>query len=386
MDQFNINYLLVFMEGLLSFFAPCILPILPLYISYLSGNAKEVDQGGKITYQRHKVFLHTLFFVLGIASTFFLLGFSFSAVGSFIKGNHLWLSRIGGCLIILFGLVQLDVIKLSFLKKEYRIQHHFPLEKMNYFIAYMMGLVFSFSWTPCVGPMLSSVLIMAGNSGNTILGISLVLLYTLGFILPFLGLALFTSEVLNLCKKYQKALQMSIKIGGIVLILIGANMIFEPMKPQNEAKPSETIENKKQAPDIMWEDQEGKAYHVKMDKGKTVLIFFWAEWCGYCKDELATIQTLYEEYGYNEKTVSIISVVQPEPKYSKKAYVAYMKKHKYTFPLYFDDGSGFAAYEITSFPTIFMIQDTGNVMGYISGALPKANLIEIIKQTQNEKK
>ncbi|MEF9961927.1 MAG: TlpA disulfide reductase family protein [Erysipelotrichaceae bacterium] len=163
-------------------------------------------------------------------------------------------------------------------------------------------------------------------------------------------------------------------------------MLFEPMKPQNEAKPSETIENKKQAPDIMWEDQDGKAYHVKMDKGKTVLIFFWAEWCGYCKDELATIQTLYEEYGYNEKTVSIISVVQPEPKYSKKAYVDYMKKHKYTFPLYFDDGSGFAAYEITSFPTIFMIQDTGNVMGYISGALPKENLIEIIKQTQNEKK
>ncbi|MEG0093891.1 MAG: cytochrome c biogenesis protein CcdA, partial [Erysipelotrichaceae bacterium] len=230
MNHVDLNYYLVFIEGLLSFFAPCILPILPLYISYLSGNAKQKDQDGKITYQQNKVFLNTLFFVLGIASTFFLLGFSFTTFASYIKGNSIWLARIGGAFILIFGLIQLDVFKLSFMKKEYHLKQHLPLEKMNYFIAFAMGFFFSFSWTPCVGPMLSSVLIMAGNSDSIWIGISLVSLYTLGFVLPFLLLGIFTTSVLNLLKKYQKILSMSIKIGGVLLILIGGKMIFDTIQ------------------------------------------------------------------------------------------------------------------------------------------------------------
>ncbi|MEG2549392.1 MAG: cytochrome c biogenesis protein CcdA [Erysipelotrichaceae bacterium] len=378
MNHVDLNYYLVFVEGLLSFLAPCILPILPLYIGYLSGNAKQKDQDGKIIYQQNKVFLNTLFFVLGIASTFFLLGFSFTTFASYIKGNSLWLARIGGAFILIFGLIQLDVFKPSFMKKEYHLKHHLPLEKMNYFIAFAIGFFFSFSWTPCVGPMFSSVLIMAGNSDSIWIGILLVSLYTLGFVLPFLLLGIFTTSVLNLLKKYQKILSMSIKIGGVLLILIGGKMIFDTIQFNEPTTQKSEIK----APQITWSGIDNQEYRVSDYVGKRVMVFFWAEWCGYCKKELPIIQELYQEYGLNKKDVAIISVVKPEDNYSKEDYIAFMKENMYDFPIYFDDGSGFSAYQISSFPTTFMIKENGEVLGYVSGALPKENIVDLINKTK----
>ena len=217
----NISILLVFMEGFLSFFSPCVLPLIPVYISYLAGNGRKIKNDGTIVYGRKKVLFNTLFFVLGISSVFFLLGLSFSALGSFFNKNSDLFSKIGGIIIIIMGLVQLNVIKLNFLKMEKRIHLNIDTVKMNPLLAYIMGFTFSFAWTPCVGPALSSVLILASNSGNAFTGSLLVLIYTLGFVIPFIILGMFTTETLNFFKEKRNLVKYTIKIGGIILIIIG---------------------------------------------------------------------------------------------------------------------------------------------------------------------
>ena len=217
----NISSILVFLEGLLSFFSPCVLPLIPVYISYLAGKGRKVGSDGTIVYERKKVLLNSLFFVLGISSIFFLLGLSFSALGIFFNKNRDLFSKIGGIIIIVMGLVQLNIIKLNFLKMERRIYINIDSAKMNPIIAYIMGLTFSFAWTPCVGPALSSVLILASHSENTFAGSLLVLIYTLGFVIPFIFLGMFTTEALNFFREKRNLVKYTIKIGGIILVIIG---------------------------------------------------------------------------------------------------------------------------------------------------------------------
>lgn len=217
----NVSFILVFLEGLLSFFSPCVLPLIPVYISYLAGNGKKTDAGGTIIYERKIVLINTLFFVLGVSSVFFLLGLSFSALGTFFNKNKVLFSRIGGIIIIIMGLVQLDLVKLTFLKMDKRIHLELSNGKMNPIIAFVMGFTFSFAWTPCVGPALSSVLILASSANNIFSGNILVLIYTLGFIIPFIILGIFTTEALNFFKEKRNLVKYTIKIGGIILVIIG---------------------------------------------------------------------------------------------------------------------------------------------------------------------
>lgn len=217
----NISFLLVFMEGLLSFFSPCVLPLIPVYISYLAGNGKIIGDDGTIYYKRKKVLINTLFFTAGISSVFFLLGLSFSALGTFFNQHRVLFSRIGGSIIIIMGLVQLDIIRLDFLKMEKRFHLELETGKMNPLVAYVMGFTFSFAWTPCVGPALSSVLILASSTGNSLMGSMLVLVYSLGFVIPFIILGMFTSEALNFFREKRKLVKYTIKAGGIILIIIG---------------------------------------------------------------------------------------------------------------------------------------------------------------------
>lgn len=217
----NISFILVFFEGLLSFLSPCVIPLIPIYMSYLAGNAKQTDKEGRITYQRSKVFFHTVFFILGISFAFFVLGMSFTLLGSFFKRNQLLFSRIGGILIFALGLYQVGLFDLKFLQRERKLPIHFASVHMNPLIAFLMGFTFSFAWTPCVGPALSSVLILASGAKSNLLGNLLVLVYSIGFVIPFLLLGLFTAQVLNFLKGHQKLLKYTVKIGGALLILIG---------------------------------------------------------------------------------------------------------------------------------------------------------------------
>jgi cytochrome c-type biogenesis protein len=226
----SVPVLTVFLQGIVSFFSPCVLPLIPLYIGYLSGGTGVTGEDGRIYYKRSKVMLHTICFVIGISFTFFLLGIGVSALGSFFKTNQLLFARLGGILVFMFGLYQLGFLgNSSFLGKERRLSVSFDKLAMSPFTALLMGFTFSFAWTPCVGPALASVLIMAASASTKTLGFMLIGVYTLGFILPFLAVGFFTTSVLEFFKTHRNVAKNAVKVGGALMVLMGLLMFTGKM-------------------------------------------------------------------------------------------------------------------------------------------------------------
>ena len=211
-----------FLEGVLSFFSPCVLPLLPVYFSFLSGGNAERDENGEIIYKRSKVVINTLFFVLGISLTFFILSLGVKGVGKVFSSNSQLFSIIGGTIVIIFGIWQLVFYGTKYgAKREKRINLNTNRAK-GPLLSFLLGFSFSFSWTPCIGPILSSVIIMASSS---VKGEIYLLLYALGFTLPFILLAFFTSSLLSFFQKYKRVVKYTVRIGALVMILLGIMMI-----------------------------------------------------------------------------------------------------------------------------------------------------------------
>lgn len=432
----SISFILVFLEGILSFFSPCVIPLIPVYMGYLAGSGKSVNEEGTILYDRKKVFLHTMFFALGISFAFFILGMSFTTLGSFFSNNKLLFTRIGGILIVILGLFQLGVIDFSFLQKERKIHFKLADKKMNPVIALLMGFTFSFAWTPCIGPALSSVLIMASGATTSLEGNLLVFVYALGFLIPFLLLGLFTSQVLNFLKSKQKLLKYTIKAGGVILIIMGimtftgwmnnvsgylnsfsynqqssSQEISEKTDESKTGNSSEvdsaennlgtenettenTVEDAKKSDaipafDFTLTDQYGKEHTLSDYQGKVVFINFWATWCPPCKKEMPDIEALYKEYNENQDEVVFLGIVNPSSEaypnnqdVKKEEIQVFLDDNEYTFPTLFDEtGEILQNYNIAAFPTTFMIDKEGNVAGYVPGMMTKDIMTNVINQT-----
>lgn len=226
----SVPALTVFFQGLISFFSPCVLPLIPLYIGYLSGGTGKKDQEGRIIYEKKKVMIHTLFFVFGVSFAFFVLGLGVSALGGFFKGNQMIFARIGGILVFLFGLYQLGVLGSSrILGREIRLPLKLDPLAMSPVTALFMGFTFSFSWTPCVGPALASVLLMTASAKSKAYGFLLIGVYTLGFVLPFLAVGLFTTSLLQFFKKHNQVVKYTVKAGGVLMVLMGVLMFTGTM-------------------------------------------------------------------------------------------------------------------------------------------------------------
>ena len=391
----SFGFITVFLEGLISFFSPCIIPIIPLYMSYLAGSAKTVNEDGTITYKRKTTLLHTLFFVLGISASFFILGLSFTAIGSFFNNSKYILLIICGILIIVMGLFQTGIIKIKFLQKEKKINANINIKKMNPLFAFILGFLFSFAWTPCVGPALSSVLMMAGSEESMLIGNLYVLLYAIGFIIPFLILGLFTNEALNLLKKHQKALMNLVKIGGLLLIVIGMILLYNgistiPEKSLNSCTINESgLSNcgtgnnidLKVAPNFTLKDINNQEYTLEKYQDKTIFLNFWSTTCSICKEELESIEKLYQEY--QNKDIIILTIVSPkESKASKEEIKKYIEDKNYTFPVLIDEeNTTFENYFITSYPNTFIIKDN-EIKEKIPGALKYEQLKEEIEKNK----
>ena len=220
----------VFFQGLISFFSPCVLPLLPLYVGYLSGGTARRGENGRVFYDRKKVMVNTLFFVVGISAAFFILGLGVSALGTFLRGSQMLFVRIGGGLIILFGLYQLGIFgPSSLLGRERRLPFKLDALAMSPVTALLLGFTFSFAWTPCVGPALASVLIMAASASTQMWAFVLIGVYTLGFVLPFLAVGLFTTSLLDFFKTHMQVVRYTVKAGGVLLILMGVLMLTGKM-------------------------------------------------------------------------------------------------------------------------------------------------------------
>ncbi|MBN1056144.1 cytochrome C biogenesis protein [Clostridium botulinum] len=424
----NVSYLLVFFEGIVSFLSPCVLPLIPLYIGYLAGNAKKQNNDGTYTYKRKKVLFHTIFFVLGISTAFFILGISFTTIGTFLNNNKMIFTKISGIIIIILGLFQMGIFEFKFLQRERKLKINLNGKKVNPLIAYIMGFTFSFAWTPCVGPALSSVLILASSAKDAAIGNLLVLIYCLGFVIPFLILGLFTTQALNFIKNNKNVMKYTIKIGGVLMIIMGVmtftgwlnnvtgylnqvgsnentkltseekeeikreeQYIKESEERNNSNSTNSSNENIEKEPlqpsfNFTLKDQYGNVHKLSDYKGKTVFLNFWATWCPPCRMEMPHIEELYKEFNYNKDDIIILGVAQPggEEK-DKDGIKQFLNNQGFTFPVVFDErGEVFNNYRIMSMPTTFMIDKDGNIYGYVSGALSKDQMKSIINETKEK--
>lgn len=216
-----VKMFLLFLEGILSFLSPCVIPILPIYIGILAGK-KETNSSGELVFNKRNIITNTLFFVLGISTTFFILAFATSYISLYLNEHISTLQTISGVLIIFMGLLQLGVFKIPALSKEFSFKGKIKKRGSTTtpILAFLMGFTFSFSWTPCIGPILASVFLYA-SSHTGIMSIILVLVYSLGFILPFIIVAFFATKLLEIFKKNNNILKYTSIISGIILIIIG---------------------------------------------------------------------------------------------------------------------------------------------------------------------
>lgn len=418
----SVPVLTVFLQGLLSFFSPCVLPLIPLYISYLSGGTQTVGEDGKIYFKRRKVMFNTFCFVVGISFAFFLLGIGVSALGTFFKSNQLLFARIGGVLVTLFGLYQLGILGTSrILGQERRLPFKLDVLAMSPITALIMGFTFSFAWTPCVGPALTSVLIMSASASTKLWGFILIGVYTIGFILPFLAVGLFTTKLLEFFKTHVKVVKYTAKIGGVLMIFMGILMFTGKMnavtgylssgapKEAQEQKQEEVAEE--QAPkeeagesaekkepesgltpaiDFTLTDQYGNTHKLSDYKGKTVFLNFWATWCSPCRAEMPDIQKLYESAETEgENALVILGVAAPNwgKEKSEEEIKEFLEENGYTYPVLMDTtGEVFMSYGISAFPTTFMITREGEVFGYANGQLNEETMKSIIEQTMSGKR
>lgn len=409
----SVPVLTVFLQGLLSFFSPCVLPLIPLYISYLSGGTQTVGKDGKIYFKRRKVMLNTLCFVIGISFAFFLLGLGVSAIGTFFQSNQLLFARIGGILVVLFGLYQLGVLGTSrILGQERRLPFKLDVLAMSPITALIMGFTFSFAWTPCVGPALTSVLLMAASASTKLWGFLLIGVYTIGFVLPFLAVGLFTTKLLEFFKAHVKVVRYTAKIGGVLMIFMGILMFTGKMnavtgylssgapvtvEEQKENEETADAEEKQEtesgltpAIDFILTDQYGNTHKLSDYKGKTVFLNFWATWCSPCRAEMPDIQKLYESAETEgEDALVVLGVAAPNlgNEKSEEEIKAFLEENGYTYPVLMDTtGEAFMSYGVNAFPTTFMITREGEVFGYASGQLNEATMKSIVEQTMSGKR
>ena len=436
--EVGIPAITVFIQGLLSFFSPCVLPLVPLYIGYLAGGTRTVDEEGRVRYSRKKVMINTLFFVIGVSFAFFLLGFGFTAAGRFFGSNRTLFARIGGIIVVLFGLFQLGVFGSSVLGQEHRLPFRLNQLAMNPLLALVLGFTFSFAWTPCVGPALASVLLMASSATSQGTGFLLIGVYTLGFVIPFLAVGLFTGSVLDFFKKHQNVVKYTTKAGGVLMIAMGVMMFTgwmnsftgylsgvgtsgagasssqvvsssqtdsqpasqpratsEPAESEAASQPENAASSPEEeeypviaAPDFTLVDQYGNEHTLSDYKGKTVFLNFWATWCGPCKKEMPDIQQLYLDYGENTGDVIILGVAAPKSDanpFNQETLDAdgiadFLEEGGYTYPVLMDTtGDVLMDYGISAFPTTFMIRADGKILGYVPGGMSKDMMKQIIE-------
>ncbi len=220
----NISFFIALGAGFLSFLSPCVLPLLPSYLSFISGiSLDELLAGKKSSRVRRLTIIHSLMFILGFSIVFILLGASASLAGKILLKYQAWIARIGGAFIVLLGLQFTGVINLNFLQKERKF--HFREKPIGYLGSSLVGVAFAAGWTPCIGPILASILFYASTANSMLSGIALLGVYSVGFALPFFFLSLGLETFLERYKKLKRHLRWVSIISGLFLIGVGILLI-----------------------------------------------------------------------------------------------------------------------------------------------------------------
>jgi cytochrome c-type biogenesis protein len=216
----NISYVVAFTAGMLTYFSPCLLPMIPAFIAYITGvSASDRKDESKKSEVRIKTIIHALLFIFGFSLIFILLGLTATILGKALFSYQKFIRIAGGILIMLFGLQLTGVIKLNFLIETRKIS--IATKSASYLSSFLIGVTFAAAWTPCAGPILGSILILAGTKADLVHGTKLLTAYSIGIALPFFVTALLVNTFLEYFNRLQKFLNVITVSGGVLLVVVG---------------------------------------------------------------------------------------------------------------------------------------------------------------------
>ena len=211
-----------FIAGLLTFLAPCTLPLVPAYLGFISGVSEDDLKDPLLAKSaKRKIFFNGLLFIVGFSVVFVVLGTLAGFAGQALAPYRLWLGRIGGVFVILFGLFMLNLVKVPFLSREIKMKTPTVFKKGNPTNSLILGTAFGLGWTPCVGPILGSILTLAATSTTAFSGAFLLAVFSLGLAVPFLLIAVGFGSASQRIERFSKYLAVISKVGGVFLVLLG---------------------------------------------------------------------------------------------------------------------------------------------------------------------
>ena len=319
-----LNMLIAFAGGLLSFLSPCVLPLVPGYLSLMSGVSIDhmKGEGGSRSGALRAVVINSIAFNIGLSVIFIALGATAGLVGSSVLSNP-WIRIVGGIVIIVFGLHLIGLLKIKYLYKDTR---QFSNEKPRGVLGSLtLGIAFAAGWTPCIGPILGGIMALAATSGGWKGGFVLATFYSAGLAVPFLITGLGINKFLGFYSKFRKHLHKVEVVSGVVLISIGLLIAtgyssllassrvagwlpnFETwLRPVTPAAPLPRNSTFTPAPDVEFEALDGKPIRLSSLHGRVVLLNFWATWCLPCRAEIPEFNAL--QHDLESKGFSVVGV------------------------------------------------------------------------------
>lgn len=380
-----------FAAGVLSFLSPCVLPLVPGYISLISG--VSIDGLKEGTSNRRAVIINSLAFNAGLSVIFLVLGTTAGLVGAAITSSP-WVRIIGGLVIIAFGLQLIGLLKISALYKDTRF---FSDDKPRGVLgSAALGIAFAAGWTPCIGPILGGIIGLAATSGGWRSGLVLSAFYSAGLAVPFLLTGLGINKFLSFYKNFRKHLHKVEVVSGVVLIVVGllvmsgqstklATSKFISWFPNLESLL--TLDNKTPppppppsakgdaAPDVEFQTLAGKPFRLKELQGQVVLLNFWATYCIPCREEIPALNSLQHEL--QPQGLAIVGASLDDTIDGINAYQQEVAKFDYQILL----GSGDAKvkFEQSVLPTTYLIDRQGRIRQKVIGARDKATWEALVK-------
>jgi len=378
-----------FAAGILSFLSPCVLPLVPGYISLMSG--VSIDNLKEGVSSRRAVIINSLAFNAGLSVIFLILGTTAGLVGAAITSNP-WVRIIGGLVIIAFGLQLIGLLKIGALYKDTRF---FSSEKPRGVLgSAALGMAFAAGWTPCIGPILGGIIGLAATSGGWRSGLVLSAFYSAGLAVPFLLTGLGINQFLGFYKNFRRHLHKVEVVSGVVLIIVGllvmsgqstllASSKFMALVPNAEgllnrwfktdAPPAKETTatantNFEMAPDVEFKTLAGKSFRLKELQGQVVLLNFWATYCIPCREEIPALNSLQHEL--QPQGLKIVGASLDDSADGVNAYQQEVAKFEYDVLLGGSDAK--VKFQQSVLPTTYLIDRQGRIRQKIIGARDKA--------------
>jgi cytochrome c-type biogenesis protein len=398
MEQSIIRIGIAFIGGLASFLSPCVLPLVPGYISLMSGvsiDHLKSGEGSRIN-ARRAIIINSLAFNAGLSVIFLSLGATAGLIGAAIT-NNVWVRVIGGLVIIAFGLQLIGVLKIGALYKDTRF---FSSEKpRGIFGSMMLGMAFAAGWTPCIGPILGGIIGLAATSGGWKNGLLLSAFYSAGLAVPFLITGLGINQFLGFYSKFRRHLHKVEVVSGIILILIGGLVMANRVTllassrlagwlPNLESKlklgdpgpqPKTAGQTFQAAPDVQFTRLDGSAMRLKDLRGRVVVLNFWATWCIPCRSEIPSLSAMQKDF--EARGLSVIGVSYDD---TADLIQSFQKDIPQSYQIVLGGREVGAQLPASPLPTTYIIDREGRIRDKMIGERTRAAFESAIKPLLDE--